>query len=224
MARSIDIIGADFHTFGAHTASPVGDTTAGLVVVQEIFGLNSHIKSVADGYAKAGFLTVAPALFDRVDKGVELQYSPEHVQRGMQLKTSTGDDNALSDIAACVAWLKEQGMSKIGIVGYCWGGLLSWRAACEIEGFSAAVPYYGGGIPATAQLKPKCPVMAHFGELDKMIPMDTVNAFKSAQPGIQVHTYDADHGFNCDQRASFNAAAAQLARDRSLQFLHQHLR
>lgn len=190
-------------------------------MVQEIFGVNSHIRAVADGYAADGYLAIAPALFDRVERGVEIGYSAGDVARGRALKEASGNAKPLLDIAAAVAHVRHAG--RTGIVGYCWGGLLSWLAACELDGLAASVPYYGGGIPDHAARQPRCPVMAHFGEQDAHIPLPAVEAFRRAQPGIVVHVYDAQHGFNCDQRGSFDGASAALARQRSLAFLREHV-
>jgi carboxymethylenebutenolidase len=195
------------------------------VVLQEIFGVNSHIRSVADGYAAAGYLAVAPETFSRVQPGVELRYTEADMNQGFALKTAaeTQVEQVLQDIAAAVAHAAQAG--KVGVVGYCWGGLMSWRAACELPGIAAAVTYYGGGMTAEAEAArtPRCPVMAHFGDQDHWIPLDTVQAFAKAQPGVQVHVYNANHGFNCDQRGSYNAAAAATARERSLVWFAQHI-
>ena len=190
--------------------------------------MNSHIRSVADGYAQAGYLAVAPSTFHRAEQGVELGYAEDDMKRGFGLKMAVEalpSPGAMADIQAAVAYAGQRAGGKVGVVGYCWGGLLTWRAACGLEGVSAAVPYYGGGMTTEAEVarQPKCPVMAHFGEADHWIPLDTVHAFAAAQPGVQVHVYAANHGFNCDQRGAYNAAAANLARDRTLAFFAEHL-
>src|SRR5690606_1697045 len=198
-----------------------------VVVVQEIFGVNSHIRSVADGYAAAGYLAVAPSTFSRIGKGeLELGYSEADMKEGMALKAAVEAlpaPGVLADLQAAIAYAANAG--KVGIVGYCWGGLLTWRAACMLKGLSAAAPYYGGGMTSAdeAARQPQVPVLAHFGDQDHWIPLDTVEAFKKAQPGVTVHVYNANHGFNCDQRGSYNEAAAQLARERTLAFFAQHL-
>ena len=220
-ASSLTLTAADGHTFSAYLAHPTGTPRGAVVVVQEIFGVNSHVRAVADGYAADGYLAIAPALFDRVERNVELGYSADDIARGRTLKDASGIDKPLLDVAAAVAHVQHAG--RIGIVGYCWGGLLSWLAACELNGLAASVPYYGGGVPGQAARKPRCPVMAHFGERDAHIPLATVKDFHRAQPGITVHIYAADHGFNCDQRGSFDAPSAALARARSLAFLREHV-
>jgi carboxymethylenebutenolidase len=191
------------------------------VVLQEIFGVNSHIRGVAQGYADEGFVAIAPALFDRLQRGVELGYGEDDVKRGRELKTASRQELVLQDIAAAIAEGAKFG--RVGIVGYCWGGLMTWLSACKLDGLSAAISYYGAGIPDQAALQPRCPVLMHFGERDHLIPQPQVQAFTQARPEVQVHVYPADHGFNCEQRAAFEPASAALARQRSLDFLQQHV-
>ena len=221
----IELTAQDGHHLNAYVAQPTGTPQGAVVVLQEIFGVNSHIRSVVDGYASAGYLAVAPETFGRIQPGIELGYSNQDMQKGMELKAQmeAQPDRALQDIAAAVAYAAKAG--KVGVVGYCWGGLLTWRAACELDGIAAAVPYYGGGMtsPPEAARTPRCPVMAHFGDQDHWIPLDTVREFEKAQPQVQVHVYAANHGFNCDQRASYDANAAALARDRTLAFFALHV-
>ena len=221
MTHTIELTAADGHRCSAYLAQPAGTPRGALVVVQEIFGVNAHVRSVADGFAADGYLAIAPALFDRVERGVELGYGEADIERGVGLKTATGNDRPLLDIAAAMAHVARAG--KVGVIGYCWGGLLSWLAACTLDDLAASVPYYGGGVPGQASLVPRCPVMAHFGAQDSHIPLDTVEALRSAQPGVTVHVYPAQHGFNCDQRGSYDAPSAARARERTLAFLRQHL-
>jgi len=226
MGQFIDLKAADGFTFPAYVAQPSGQPRGGIVVLQEIFGVNPHIRAVADGYAAEGYLAVAPSTFHRVKPGVELGYGPDDMSAGMALKTAVEAlpaPGVLQDIQAAIDYAARAG--KVGVVGYCWGGLLTWRAACQLDGLSAAVPYYGGGITTEAEIarQPRCPVLAHFGEKDHWIPLDGVEAFKRAHPEVQVHIYPANHGFNCDQRGSWDAQAAQLARERTLAFFAQHL-
>ena len=224
MSQQIELVAADGHRLGAYVAAPQGAARGAVVVIQEIFGVNSHIRSVADGYAAEGYLAVAPALFDRLERGLEIGYGDADIQRGIALKGKSPNDKALLDIAAAVAHARQAGGGKVGSVGYCWGGLLSWLSACSLDGLSAAVCYYGGGMPDQKQLEPRCPVLAHFGRQDHAIPLAGVEAFRAAQPGVELHLYDAGHGFNCDQRGSYDAASAKLARERSLAFFAAHLR
>ncbi len=228
MGNFIDLKSADGFVFPAYVAEPAGKARGAVVVLQEIFGVNSHIRSVADGYAAAGYLAVAPATFHRVKPGVDMGYTEADMNAGFALKTAVEAlpaPGVLQDIQAAINHAAQTAGGKVGIVGFCWGGLLAWRAACTLSGLSAAVPYYGGGMTAGDEpaRQPACPVMAHFGNQDHWIPLDTVEAFKQAQPGVEVHIYEANHGFNCDQRGSYNEAAAKLAKQRTLAFFAQHL-
>jgi carboxymethylenebutenolidase len=226
MGNFVDLKAADGFVFPAYVAQPAGKPKAAVVVLQEIFGVNSHIRSVADGYAAEGYLAVAPATFHRVKPGVEIGYSPEDMTAGSALKAAVEAlpaPGVLQDVQAAIKHASQAG--KVGIVGYCWGGLLTWRAACTLEGLSAAVPYYGGGMttPAEVARRPKVPVLAHFGDQDHWISLESVEAFKKAHPEVEVHIYHANHGFNCDQRGSYDAPAAKLARERTLAFFGKHL-
>jgi len=226
MGQFIDLKAADGVTFPAYVAQPAGQPRGAVVVLQEIFGVNAHIRAVADGYAAAGYLAVAPSTFHRVKQGVELGYAPDDMSAGMALKATVEalpEPGVLQDIQAAIDHAAQAG--KVGVVGYCWGGLLTWRTACLLHGVSAAVPYYGGGITAPAEIArtPKCPVLAHFGEKDHWIPLDGVAAFQKAHPEVETHIYPANHGFNCDHRGAYDAAAASLARERTLAFFAKHI-
>ena len=221
MGVMINLTAADGYLLSAYRADPAGTPRGGLVVAQEIFGVNSHIRSVCDGYAADGYRVIAPALFDRYEKGVDIGYAPADIERGRELKAKAATEAALSDVAAARDALAGSG--KIGIVGYCWGGFIAWMSACRLSGFACAVPYYGGGLLEAGGERPRCPVLAHFGERDGMIPVEGVKKFAAAHPEVQVHIYAADHGFNCDQRGSFDAPSAKLARERTVQFLRQHV-
>lgn len=226
MGNWIDLKAADGFAFPAYIAQPAGKPKAAVVVLQEIFGVNSHIRSVADGYAAQGYLAVAPSTFHRARPGVDLGYSQDDVAAGFALKMeieNLSPPGVLQDIQAAIHHAAQAG--QVGVVGYCWGGLLTWRSACLLSGIRAAVSYYGGGMTAEAEAarQPKCPVLAHFGDQDHWIPNDTVAAFKAAQPGVEVQVYNANHGFNCDQRGAYNEAAARLALQRTLAFFGQHL-
>lgn len=228
MGQFTTLTSADGFSFPAYVAQPTGQARGAVVVLQEIFGVNSHIRAVADGYAAAGYVAVAPSTFERVKPGVELGYTDADMGAGFELKTAVDalpGDGVMPDIQAAIDHAAQAGGGKVGIVGYCWGGLLSWRAACMLKGLSAAVVYYGGGITAEAEIarQPQCPVLAHFGDQDHWIPMEGIEAFKKAHPEVEVHVYAANHGFNCDQRGSYNEAAATLARERSLAFFARQL-
>lgn len=222
MGQLIELTAADGKKIGAYRADPAGKPRGGLVVIQEIWGVNDHIRKVADGYAAEGYLALAPALFDRVEAGVMMdQYTPETMQRGFGLMQKVNIDDGLQDVSAAVQVAAAAG--KVGVVGYCFGGRMAWLSAARVAGVAASVPYYGGGIPALAAEQPKCPVMLHFGERDAHIPVASVEEFKQSHPSLAVHLYAADHGFNCDQRGAWDAPAAQLARERTLAFLRQHV-
>jgi carboxymethylenebutenolidase len=217
----LDLAAADGFKFSAYRAVPPGRPRGGLVVTQEIFGINSHVRSVCDGFAADGYLAVAPALYDRYHRGFEVGYTPEDIAKGRELKTKAQIDAALKDVSAARDVAAAAG--KVGIVGYCWGGYVTWMAASKLDGFACAIPYYGGGMLEATAERPRCPVIAHFGERDTGIPVDGVRKFAAAHPEIQVYIYAADHGFNCDQRASFDAVSAKLARERTVAFLQQHV-
>ena len=226
MGQFIDLKAADGQGIPAYVAQPAGKAKGGVVVIPEVFGVNSHIRAVADGYAAQGYLAVSPSTFHRVKQGVELGYTTEDMNAGFALKTAVEAlpaPGVMQDIQAAIQHASQAG--KVGIVGYCWGGLLTWRAACLLNGLSAAVPYYGGGVttPDEVARKPKVPVLAHFGDQDHWISLESVEAFKRAHPEVEVHIYHANHGFNCDQRASYDAAAAKLARERTLAFFAKHV-
>jgi carboxymethylenebutenolidase len=221
MGQMLELTAADGFKLAAYRADPPGKPRGGLVVAQEIFGVNSHIRGVCDGFAADGYAVVAPALFDRYERGVDIGYAPADIAKGRELKALAKTDAALSDIAAAREALAASG--KVGVIGYCWGGFIAWMAAARVAGFACAVPYYGGGILDNADAHPRCPVLAHFGERDAMIPVAGVRQLAAAHPEAQVFVYAADHGFNCDQRPSYDATAARLARERTLQFLRRHV-
>ena len=221
MGQWIELAAADGTRISAWRADPAGRPRGALVVAQEIFGVNSHIRSVCDGFAADGYVALAPALFDRYETEVDIGYTPEDIAKGRELKARAGIDNALLDVAAARDAVASSG--KVAVIGYCWGGYVAWMAAARESGFACAIPYYGGGILEAKGEHPRCPVLAHFGEQDKGIPVAGVRELAAAHPEAQVFIYAADHGFNCDQRAAFNAAAAKLARERTLEFLRRHV-
>jgi carboxymethylenebutenolidase len=223
MGETVKLRAADGFEPSAYVARPAGQPKGGLVVVQEVFGINGHIRRVADGFAADGFLAVAPALFDRIRPGLTLGYSQDEVQEGIKLKGQSSTDNALADIAAARDFAGEAG--KVAVVGYCWGGFLTWLSAARLPGFAAAVSYYGGGIGTVAEERPRCPVLMHFGEKDHAIPLDHVEKVRAAHPaGVEIHVYPAGHGFNCDERAAHEPESAKIARERTVAFLDAHLR
>lgn len=222
MGEMTKLKASDGFELSAYVARPAGKPVGGLVLIQEIFGVNGHIRRVADGYAADGFLVVAPALFDRIQPGLEMGYGQEDIQRGIELKGRSATDAALLDVAA--AQIKAAEAGKVGVVGYCWGGFLTWLSATRLPGFSAAVSYYGGGIGTVATETPTCPVLMHFGETDHAIPLSDVDKVRAAHAsGVEIHVYPAGHGFNCDERGSHSPESARLARERSVAFLTRHL-
>ena len=228
MGEMIQLKSADGTVVPTYVARPAVTPKGAVVVVQEIFGVNSHIRQVADRYAAEGYVAVAPAAFHRVKPGVELGYTDADMGEGFGYKTAVEAlpaPGVMQDIQAAIDHAAQVSGGKVGIVGYCWGGLLTWRSACTLKGLSAAAPYYGGGVTTEAETarQPQVPVMAHFAEEDTWIPMDTVASFQKAHPEVTVHTYAAHHGFNCDQRGSWHAPSAQLARQRTLAFFKEHL-
>lgn len=228
MGKLIDLQAEDGTAVPAWTAQPDGPVRGAVVVAQEIFGVNSHIRAVTERFASRGFYAIAPALFSRVDGNVELGYDDESIQRGRALKALTEalpGEGVLQDIRAAARWAQTQSGKKVGMVGFCWGGLVAWRAAERVTELSAAVAYYGGGITSALEAgrRPRCPVQMHFARQDAHIPLTEVMAFSQVQPDVQMHLYDADHGFNCDQRASYDQASAIQAKDRTLAFLDQYL-
>jgi carboxymethylenebutenolidase len=221
MSEYAALTAADGHEFSAYVARPTGEPLAALVVIQEIFGVNRHIRSVADGYAADGFLAVAPALFDRIERGLELGYEGEDHRRAMSLMPRLSPEKAMLDVAAAMAFAADTG-KKVGVIGYCFGGTLAWVAAARLHP-AAAVGYYGGRIGNYVAEKPTAPVMLHFGKQDAHIPPQEVEKIHAAHPSVEIYWYDAGHGFNCDARASFEPTSAHLARQRSLDFLRKHL-
>lgn len=224
MSSFQNITSCDGFVFRAYIAQPTDRPKGAIVVLQEIFGVNSHIQSVTDSYAAQGYLAIAPSTFHRIKADVNLGYSADDVNTGKDLKAAAEaiQPQVMQDVQAAVdfALKKLPAGKRVGVVGYCWGGLLTWRAASLIQGISAAVPYYGAGMTVGAELtrQPQCPVMVHFGDQDASIPIETVHAFIHEQPKVEVQIYAANHGFNCDQRGAFNAPAAELAFKRTLDF------
>jgi len=215
------LIAADGHTLSAYVAGPA-EARAGLVVVQEIFGVNGHMRGVADRFAAAGYAVVCPALFDRVERGVTLGYAPDDVARGRDLRSGIDAHLTLLDVLAAASALP--GGIPRGIVGYCWGGSVAWHGATRASAFRAAVGWYGGGVAAAKAEVPRCPVQLHFGETDASIPLADVDAVRAARPEVEVFVYaGAGHGFGCDERGSYSAKDAALAQERTLAFFGRHL-
>jgi carboxymethylenebutenolidase len=221
MGRWIELRPKGAGPIAAWRADPSSAPRGGIVVIQEIFGVNAHIREVTDRFAAEGYVAVAPAIFDHVEKGFDVGYDAESRARAMPLVGKLDFDQVLSDAAAAIAVASEGG--KVGIVGYCFGGTVAWAAAAKLSGLSAAVGYYGGRILSMQDLQPRVPVLLHFGEKDAHIPIAEVRAFAASHPDVPVHIYPADHGFNCDHRASYDVASAALAQTRTLEFFRTHL-
>jgi carboxymethylenebutenolidase len=223
MGETISLTADDGFKLGAYRATPPAKPRGGLVVVQEIFGVNSHVKQVTDGFAADGYLAVAPAIFDRVERGFESGYQPADIERGRAVRGKLQTDQVVMDIRAAVKELATSGQ-KVGVVGYCFGGFVAWLSATRIDGVAASVGYYGGGIADAANEQPKGPVMLHFGETDASIPKEHYEKVMKAHPKIPVYVYaGAGHGFNCDQRGSYHEPSARLARERTIEFFRKHV-
>jgi carboxymethylenebutenolidase len=223
MGKMIQLKCGDGVEIGAYRADPSGAPRGGIVVIQEIFGVNKHIRAIADLYAAQGYLAIAPALFDRAEKNSDLGYGEADQGHGFELLKKSPRDKALLDIAAAVAVAKSAG--KVGIVGFCWGGALAWFAAAGMPGIDAAVGYYGGGILGDKDLKPKVPILLHFGENDDHIPAAGVRELAKQHPEIPVYLYaGAGHAFNRDlDPHAYHAPSAELARQRTLEFFARHV-
>lgn len=220
MGEVIELRAADGFAFSAYVAGPA-DATKGVVVVQEIFGVNHHIRDMADRFAALGYAVVAPALFDRTEKGVELGYTADDVSKGREYRMKLSDAQVMLDIEAAADHLAGK---KLGIVGYCFGGTVAWWGATRTTKFAASSCWYGGGIPGTKNETPHCPVQMHFGEKDASIPMADVDAVRAAQPKVDVYVYmGAQHGFGCDERGSYSAPDYELAQQRTVAFFAAHL-
>ena len=221
MGAMIELKTRDGFNLQAYRADPAGTPKGGLVVLQELFGVNRHIRSVADGFAADGYRVVAPALFDRAERNVELGYGPDDLKRGQELRKKLSMEETMADIASAVSAVADAG--KVGMVGYCWGGLLAFLAAGQTKDVSAAVAYYGGRIADNLDSTPKIPMMMHFGDQDRNIPLSDVEKIRATYPEITVHIYSANHGFNCDDRSAFDQASADLAKGRTRAFLSERL-
>jgi carboxymethylenebutenolidase len=222
LGKHFSLTAADKHQLGAYRADPTGAPKGALVVIQEIFGVNNHIRSVCDRFAGEGYTAVAPALFDRTQRGFESGYSPDEVTNARKFVANPDWAAMLRDVQAAMAEAKAAG--PVGIVGFCMGGSVAFLGATRLDGFSAAVCYYGGRIAAFAEEKPRCPTQMHFGDQDQSIPMSDVATIKQKRPDCEIHVYPgAGHGFHCDERGSFHPASAQVAWRRTLDFLQKHM-
>lgn len=221
MGEFTTLMARDGHEFNAWlSTAPKGGARGAVVIAQEIYGVNRHIRRVADDYAAQGYVTIAPCLFDRVRRGIELGYSEKEKQEGLGYRLQIPKAKSMLDLSACINVVRHAG--RVAVVGYCWGGTLAYLAACELP-VSCAVSYYGGQTKDHLDKSPRSPVMYHFGEQDVHIPMSEIDRIRVADPNGIFHLYPADHGFNCEDRGSYHAASAALARERTLAFLAEKL-
>ena len=222
MGDTITLLSRDGHELGGYEARPSGKPLGAVVLLQEIFGLTSHIRSVCDGYAAQGYHTVAPALFDRIERKVELSYSKADAMIGRELRGKIPWELVFADVGAAQERVAESG--GLASIGYCWGGTVSWRAATQLTGFAASVCYYPTQIMPYVAETPTCPVLVHFGERDPIATIEHASALQSAQADrIELHIYKAGHGFNCDDSTEHEPISAALALRRTLDFLREHL-
>jgi len=213
----VKLTAADGHELGAYVAEPQGKAKGGVVVVQEIFGVTGHVKRVADQYAAEGFRAIAPAMFDRIKPGIELDY--KEIQEGIAYMQQLKWPNTLADVEAAADYVRAAGGTAV--VGFCWGGTVAHVAASELD-FDAAVSYYGGGVAKMLDKQPQCAIVYHIGDQDHSIPLADIDKIKKAYPAATVHVYEgAQHGFNCDERASYSAADAKIAFGRSLELIRE---
>lgn len=218
----IELATADGQTISAYRADPEGTPRGAVVVIQEIFGVNSDIKKIADAFAAKGYVAIAPSLFDGVKPGVSLAYDEAGVAEGVDMVKQLGRERALSEIQAAVDSVK--GAGKVAVIGYSWGGYLAYAAANNVKGLACAVGYYGGGIVDDYGEKRKVPTLLHFAENDNNISSEAVTQFRSLRPDVSAFSYpDAGHGFSCEERASYNKEAADKALDRTLSWIFQYV-
>jgi carboxymethylenebutenolidase len=220
MGSTISLTAADGHNLSAYVAGPA-NATKGVVVIQEIFGVNHHMREMADRFAAEGYAVVAPALFDRTERGVELGYTADDIAKGRDYRMKLNDAQVMADVEAAAKHLAGK---KLAIVGYCFGGTVAWWGATRSNGFAASSCWYGGGIAGTKDETPNCPVQMHFGETDASIPMSDVDAIRAAHPKVEAYVYKgAGHGFGCDERGSFSQPDYEQAQQRTLAFFGKHL-
>lgn len=215
----LDITASDGKTIKMYIAfpddkGPDGKVKGAIVVLQEIFGVNAHIRSVCERYAAEGYVAAAPAIFDRQSPDYERGYAPEDVQAGIAMMQNFDRDAVMLDIGAAVEAVKQYG--KVGVVGYCLGGSLAYRAAISRDDLAAASCYYGGMVSDMADIAPKCPTIVHFGETDQSIPLEKAEIVKQKRPEVPVYIYPAGHGFSCDARSAYEPVSAKLAWERTL--------
>jgi carboxymethylenebutenolidase len=223
VGKHFTLTAADSHKLGAYRADPAGKPKGGMVVIQEIFGVNHHIRAVCDRFAQEGYVAVAPALFDRTQRDYQSGYTPPEIEKSRTFVAKPDWDAMLRDTDAAIKDIASVG--PVAIIGFCMGGTIAFLAATRLSGLKCAVAYYGGRIVAFADEKPKCPVLMHFGEKDQSIPMTDVEAIKKKRSDAEIYVYpDAGHGFHCDERGSFHAPSRDLAWQRTAAFLAKNMK
>jgi len=219
-ARWETLMARDGHQFAAYLAPPAGPPRGAIVVLQEIFGVNAHIRAVTEQYAAAGFLAIAPALFDRIGRNIELGYGPKDMEQGTGYRLQLDEAKVLLDISAAINVVRHAG--RVAVVGFCWGGQQTWVAAATLP-VHAAVGYYTSRVWEKLDRIPACPILLHYGERDQNIPPERIAQVHAACPAAQIYMYPADHGFNCNARGAYDAPSAALAWQRTQDFLKQHI-
>jgi carboxymethylenebutenolidase len=222
MGHDIKLTASDGFVLGAYRAEPQGPAKAAIVVVQEIFGVNHHIRAICDRYAAQGYVAVAPSIFDRIEPNFQSGYSPDEVTVARKFVANPDWPAMLRDTQAAIDSVASVG--PVGIVGFCLGGSVAYAAATKLNGLSAAVGYYGGAVVRFADDQPSVPTQLHFGEKDAGIPLSDVETIRSKRPDVEVFVYPgAQHGFGCDERASYDKASSDLAQERTFAFFAKHL-
>jgi carboxymethylenebutenolidase len=221
MAQRLSLTAKDGHNFPAYRADPQGKPRGAIVVIQEVFGVNHHIRSVVDRFGDLGYFAIAPAVFDRIEKEFEVGYDEAALATAVAVRKKASVDDMLMDVEATIDYARQFG--RVAMVGYCMGGSLTFQATARLDGLVCGIGYYGAAIAANVALRPKVPCMLHFGDRDHSIPMADVEKIKATHPDLPIHVYHAEHGFNCDERAAFNPAAAQVAFGRTIEFMLRHL-
>jgi carboxymethylenebutenolidase len=223
VGHDIKLTASDHFQLGGYRADPAGAPRAAVVVIQEIFGVNHHIRAICDRFAGNGYVAIAPAIFDRIEPNFQSGYAPEEVAVARKFVANPDWTAMLRDSQAAIDAVKDVG--PVGIIGFCLGGSVAYAAATKLSGLSAAIGYYGGAIVRFADDAPKVPTQLHFGEKDAGIPLSDVDAIRAKRPDVEIHVYPgAQHGFNCDERASYDPANSGIAKQRSLDFFARHLK
>lgn len=223
MGQQISLTASDGHNLGAYIGEPSGTPKGGLVVIQEIFGVNSHVRTLVDEFAAEGYLAIAPALFDRVEAGMELGYTETDFAAARETRGKLNDEGILADVDAAAKHVASAG--KVGLIGYCFGGYVAWISGCNLDSLAASVACYGGGVAGrAANDTPKMPIQMHFGDKDHAIPMGDVQSIRDAHPDVPTFIYDdSAHGFCCEERDVHNAGARARCHERAMEFINAQL-